>query len=70
MITNSAVLPKPAQLHAGDSRSSASTETVDGVGADTRFLYGLLWGLIAATLIAGAVAAGLAAQLACGPLQP
>ena len=67
MITSFNLSPEFAQLHAGNSRSSVPAANADKVIADMRFLYGLLWGLIAATLIAGAVAATLAAALVSVP---
>ncbi|MFW6028080.1 MAG: hypothetical protein ACOC9Q_00955 [bacterium] len=63
MISSSNLSPEFAQLQAGNSRSSVPAANADKVIADTRFLYRLLWGLIAATLIAGAVAAALAGAL-------
>lgn len=70
MITSSNLSPAFARPYAGNSRSSVPAANADKGIADTRFLYSLLWGLIAATLIAGAIAAGLASTLISGPLHP
>lgn len=48
--------------------TSISTATVVRDGADTSFLYGLLWALIGATLLAGSIAATLAAALVSVPV--
>ena len=67
MITDYVVLFDAGRPH---GESSHAANFTGRVGADKRFLYRLLWGLIAATLIAGSITAILAAALATGPLQP
>jgi hypothetical protein len=66
MITNFTISPEANRYYIPVRHTSAST--VVRTGADTCFLYGLLWALIAATLLTGSIAATLAAALVSVPV--
>ncbi len=68
MITNLTMSPEVDRSYSSLGHSSDSTAPVLRAGADTRFLYGLLWALIAATLLAGSIAATLATTLVAVPV--
>lgn len=68
MISNLTLSPEVDRSYTSLEHTSDSPATVVRAGADTRFLYGLLWALIAATLLAGSIAATLATTLVSVPV--
>ena len=68
MITNLTISPEAGRSYTRLEHTTIATATAARAGADTRFLYALLWALIGATLLAGSIAATLAAALVSVPV--